>query len=87
MDNIVKTIELLVYQNSTPSNKPIERPHGFVIDCLKYRWYDNFDLYYQPEIPKFGSRRSIIKFSESLRTSAVLGVPPMSDSFKRRLET
>ena len=67
IENVVKTIELLVYQNSTPSNKPIERPHGFVIDCLKYRWYDGFDLYYQPEIPKFGNRRSIIEFSESLR--------------------
>ena len=67
IENVIKTIELLVYQNSTPSNKPIERPHGFVIDCLKYRWYDNFDLYYQPEIPKFGNRGSIIEFSESLR--------------------
>ncbi len=67
VENVVKTIELLVYQHSTPSNKSIERPHGFVIDCLKYRWYDNFDLYYQPEIPKFGSRTEIIKFAESLR--------------------
>ncbi len=58
-DRIIQSIELLLYRNS---NRPIVNPHGFLVDCLTYNWQDGFDLYYQPELPKFHSVAEIRNF-------------------------
>ncbi len=58
-DRIMQSIELLLYRNS---NRPIVNPHGFLVDCLTYNWQDGFDLYYQPELPKFHSVAEIRNF-------------------------
>ena len=64
MNNVVNAIELMLYRNG---NKAIASPHGFIVDCLKYNWQQGFDLYYQPELPKFQSNRELIKFCQRLR--------------------
>ena len=59
VDQVVNAIKLLLYRNGT---KKVEKPHGFIVDCLKYGWCQDIDLYYQPELPVFKNRMSIDKF-------------------------
>ena len=63
VERVINSIELLLYRNS---GKKIEKPHGFIIDCLKYRWSDGFDIYYEPELPKFQSRIELANYVSTL---------------------
>ncbi len=64
VDRVVQSIELLLYRNS---NRPIANPHGFIVDCLTYNWQEGFDLYYQPELPRFNCLADMRKFVSGLR--------------------
>ena len=64
VENIVQSVELLLYRHQT---KPIPNPQGFLIDCLKFKWHEGFDPYYEPELPKFETKQDLIQFSNSLR--------------------
>lgn len=62
IESIRKAVELMLYQNSTQS-EPIRKAHGWLVSCLKNNWQENFNLYYQPELPKFESVFEIEKFT------------------------
>ncbi len=66
IDRVVKSIELLLYRNS---KKQIARPHGFIMDCLRKRWCDGFDIYYQPELPVFQTITEIKNFVTDIQSS------------------
>ena len=59
IERIVKSIELLLYRNST---EKVRKPHGFIVKCLRDGWSKDFDIYYEPELPVFSSRMQIDKF-------------------------
>jgi hypothetical protein len=61
LDNITKTLELLLHRHSTSSEK-IVNPQGFIIQCLKDCWYKTFDLYYQTELPFFKTGQEIANY-------------------------
>lgn len=63
VDAVVDAIELMLYRHSS---KPIPRPHGFIIECLKQQWQKGFNLYYEPELPKFRSTVEITEFIKGL---------------------
>jgi hypothetical protein len=63
VDAVVDAIELMLYRHSS---KPIPRPHGFIVQCLKEQWQKGFDLYYEPELPKFNSNAEITEFIKGL---------------------
>ena len=63
VERVVNSIKLLLHRNSS---KTIKKPHGFIIDCLKNRWSDGFDLYYEPELPMFQSRMEIENYVSDL---------------------
>jgi hypothetical protein len=65
IDRLVKSLEHLLYRNSNGVEK-IGNPEGFLINSLTYGWSDNFDLYYEPEIPVFSTRKEIGNFMNSL---------------------
>ena len=64
IDNLFQSVELLLYRHQT---KEIPNPQGFLIDCLKYKWYEGFDPYYELELPKFETKQELIQFSTRLR--------------------
>ena len=66
--NVAKAIELLLYRNQS---KKIAKPHGFIIDCLKKRWAEGFDLYYEPELPTFSSKKDLRHFVYEITKSVV----------------
>lgn len=66
ISRVVEAIEFLLHRNS--SNK-ISKPHGFIIECLKKRWCDGFDIYYEPELPTFKFKSEIRNFVDSICTS------------------
>ena len=55
---IERGIELMLYQNSVSPNS-IKNPKGWLIGCLRGRWYETFDLNYSPDLPRFDSVRDI----------------------------
>lgn len=61
IERVVNAVKFLLHRNSTAAN-PIKNPHGLLIDSLRYGWAENFDLYYEPELPVFSSRMQIDKF-------------------------
>ncbi|MEL6580037.1 MAG: hypothetical protein AAFQ14_09810 [Cyanobacteria bacterium J06621_12] len=61
MDSVSEAIEMLLHRHSTQA-KAIPNPQGWLIDCLKYGWYKDFDLYYQAELPFFKSGEAIANF-------------------------
>lgn len=63
IEAVVKAIELMLYRHSS---KEIPKPHGFIVECLKHGWQDGFDLYYEPELPKFNSVVEIARHVSSL---------------------
>ena len=64
VENVIQSVELLLYRHQT---KPIPNPQGFLIDCLKFKWHEGFDPYYEPELPKFETKQDLMQFSNSLR--------------------
>lgn len=64
IESVRKAIELMLYQNSTQS-EPIRKASGWLVSCLKNNWQENFDSYYQPELPKFASISDIETFTRS----------------------
>jgi hypothetical protein len=48
------------------SSKPIPKPHGFLMDCLKYNWQDGFNIYYEPELPMFERLGELRQFVSGL---------------------
>lgn len=65
MANIVQSMEFLLFRHST-QEKPIKNPQGFLIECLKHKWHQDFNLYYQVELPYFDSGEKIGNFVRSL---------------------
>ena len=65
---VARAIELLLYRNQS---KKIPKPHGFIIDCLKKRWAEGFDLYYEPELPTFNSKKDLRHFVYEITKSIV----------------
>ena len=63
IENVFQSVELLLYRHQA---KPIPNPQGFLIDCLKYKWHEGFDPYYEPELPKFDTKQDLIKFTSAL---------------------
>lgn len=61
LDNIVKSVELLLHRHSTSCEK-ISNPQGFIVQCLKDGWYKTFDLYYQAELPFFKTGQEIANY-------------------------
>lgn len=68
IERIVKAVELLLYRHQTTA---IAKPHGFIIECLKHNWQEGFDLYYEPELPKFISNRDLCNFVSEIKTSSL----------------
>ncbi|BAU65670.1 hypothetical protein STA3757_30590 [Stanieria sp. NIES-3757] len=68
IERIKQAIELMLYRHN--SNDPVTKPHGFLIKALKYGWQDGFDLYYQPELPRFGSLGELRQFVNLLWQTA-----------------
>lgn len=66
LENIVNAVELMLHRHSS---KPVKSPHGFIIDCLKNNWQKGFDLYYQPELPKFTTNKELIAFCSQLKVT------------------
>ena len=66
IDRVVKAIELLLHRNSS---KKIPKPHGFIIECLKKRWSEGFDLYYEPDLPTFQFKGEIQSFVNNICAS------------------
>lgn len=64
VDRVIKAIELMLYRNHTAQ---ISKPHGFLIECLKRNWQEGFDLYYQPELPRFRSSEELQTYALNLR--------------------
>ena len=62
-DRIQQAIELMLYRHR---NKEIPSPHGFIVQCLKENWQEGFNIYYEPELPKFFERMDIAKFVRGL---------------------
>ena len=65
IESVVKAIELMLYRHS---NSEITKPHGFIISCLTHCWQDGFDLYYQPELPKFVAVKAIADYVRDICT-------------------
>ncbi len=63
VNRIVKAIELMLYRHQSNA---IPKPPGFIIECLKHTWQEGFDLYYQPELPKFNAISDLKQFMTSL---------------------
>ena len=59
IESVVNAIELMLYRHSTTD---IPKPHGFIIECLKQGWQVGFDIYYQPELPKFEGVEAIADY-------------------------
>ena len=66
ISRVSKSIELLLYRNN---KKKIPKPHGFIIDCLKKRWCDGFDIYYEPDLPTFQFKGEIQSFVNNICAS------------------
>ena len=60
---ISDAIAFMLYRHSSTD---ISRPHGFIIDCLKCGWSKGFNIFYEPELPKFQSVREINNFVERI---------------------
>ena len=72
-DEVERAIELMLYQNSV-SPESVKNPKGWLIGCLKGKWYETFDLHYSPDLPKalylrHGRQRARIKFLIQFRRS------------------
>ena len=65
IESVVKAIELMLYRHS---DSEITKPHGFIISCLTHGWQDGFDLYYQPELPKFVAVGAIADYVRDICT-------------------
>lgn len=65
IERVVNAVKFLLHRNSNAAN-PIKNPHGLLVDSLRYGWAENFDLYYEPELPMFSSRMQIDKFVSNL---------------------
>ena len=68
IQRVIKSIELLLHRHQS---KKIPKPHGFIIDCLKKRWADGFDLYYEPELPVFQSKKDLRHFVHEISKSII----------------
>ena len=66
ISRVVRAIELMLHRNQS---KKIPKPHGFIIDCLKKRWAEGFDLYYEPELPTFNSKKDLRHFVHEITKS------------------
>ena len=73
IEPVVKAIELMLYRHSSTA---ITKAHGFIIQCLKGGWQENFDIYYEPELPKFESRFKIAEFVDSICNPSQLQTSP-----------
>jgi hypothetical protein len=70
--NIQQAIELMLYRHRST---PVSKPHGFIMDCLKYNWQEGFDVLYEPELPKFVTNSDLYGFVKGLFSRAELAVP------------
>lgn len=70
IDRVTQTIELMLYRNCST---PIARPHGFVIDCLRQGWSKGFDIFYQPELPKFNCVGELRQYVSNLKINLATG--------------
>lgn len=68
IQRVSRSIELLLYRNNS---QKISKPHGFIIECLKRRWCDGFDIYYEPELPAFQSKGEISNFIKKLTNKVI----------------
>jgi hypothetical protein len=76
IERIVNAIKFVLHRNSKAA-KPIGNPHGLLVDSLRYGWAENFDLYYEPELPTFSSRMQIDKFVSNLAQEVFPGKIPI----------
>jgi len=83
IDNVVDAIETLLYRHNF---KKVERPHGFIIECLKQGWQKGVDLYYEPELPRFNCKAEIVSYTMQLRerVKAKFGGETVYDSIRNR---
>ncbi len=70
IDSVVKAIELMLYRHQSLN---LSNPHGFIISCLTNGWQDGFDIYYQPELPKFEGVKAIADYVRDICTRNKLG--------------
>ena len=63
--DIQKAVEMMIYSNST-QEQPIKNACGWLYDCLRYGWYEEYDPYYQTELPIFQSVKDIEQFVRGL---------------------
>lgn len=63
IEPVMKAIELMLYRHSSSE---IAKPHGFIIQCLTEGWQKSFDIYYEPELPKFELKSQIANFVDGL---------------------
>lgn len=66
LDNIVSAVELLLYRHST-QDKEISNPNGFIIEALRDCWYKDFDLNYEPDVPRFKTKAELAQFTAAIR--------------------
>lgn len=85
LDNIVSSVELLLYRHST-QEKEIGNPNGFIIECLRDGWYKDFDLNYEPDVPRFRTKQELADYARYLRVSvkAKYGGESASESARNR---
>lgn len=69
IDRITQAIELMLYRHSSVTK--IERPHGFIIECLKRNWVDGFNIFYEPELPSFNSISQLREYVGNIKRSLV----------------
>jgi hypothetical protein len=67
IDNVNEAIQLLLYRHN---NKAVPRPHGFIIECLKQGWQKGFDMFYEPELPRFNTKEELLEYSLQLAQEA-----------------
>ena len=61
VSDIQKAVEMMIYSNST-QEQPIKNACGWLYDCLRYGWYEEYDPYYQAQLPIFQSVKDIEQF-------------------------
>lgn len=58
-------VEMMLHSNSV-QEQPIKNACGWLYNCLRYGWHEEYDPYYQAQLPIFQSVRDIEEFVTGL---------------------
>ena len=64
INEVKKAVKLMLFRHSTQKEQ-IKNPYGWIRRCIQFSWQDNYDPYYQTDLPVFSNTTDLDCFVDN----------------------